>query len=160
MDEMKQQEQQNPEETDKKGFIKWIKEHKSQLALAGVSVAALIAMVLGLKNKDSITKIWMSLKDEIEKGKPLSAKWYEKADLKELKDVRDSVQKLTIEASAEEFENAVQKAYLNPELSLETRSRMWDLLPKLDNAIGKRQWAGKEYGFPVKSEHGWHLPSD
>ena len=45
-------------------------------------------MVLGLKNKDSITKIWMSLKDEIEKGKPLSAKWYEKADLKELKDVK------------------------------------------------------------------------
>ena len=75
MDEMKQQEQQNTEKTekDKKGFIKWIKEHKSQLALAGVSVAALIAMVLGLKNKDSITKIWMSLKDEIEKGKPLSA---------------------------------------------------------------------------------------
>lgn len=58
MDEMKQQEQQNTEKTekDKKGFIKWIKEHKSQLALAGVSVAALIAMVLGLKNKDSITK--------------------------------------------------------------------------------------------------------
>ena len=52
-------------------------------------------------------------KDEIEKGKPLSAKWQlEKADLKELEDVRDSV----------------QKAYLNQELSLETRSHMWDLL--------------------------------
>lgn len=145
MAEVKQQEQNLEEmEEDKKGFIKWIKEHKNQLALAGVSVAALIAMALGLKNKDSITKIWESLKDEIEKGKPLSAKWYEKADLKELKDVRDSV----------------QKAYLNPELSLETRSHMWDLLPKIDNAIGKKQWAGKEYGFPVKSEHGWHLPSD
>ena len=68
--------------------------------------------------------------------------------------------KLTIEASAEEFENAVQKAYLNPELSLETRSRMWDFLLKLDNAIGKKQWAGKEYRFPVKSENGWYLPSN
>lgn len=145
MDEAKQQEQELEEiEDNKKGFIEWVKEHKNQLALIGVSGAALIAMVFGLKNKDSITKIWMSLKDEIEKGKPLSAKWYEKADLKELKDVRDSV----------------QKAYLNQNLSMETRSRMWDLLPKLDNAIGKRQWAGKEYGFPVKSEHGWHLPSD
>ena len=56
--------------------------------------------------------------------------------------------------------DSVQKAYLNQNLSMETRSRMWNLLPKLDNAIGKRQWAGKEYGFPVKSEHGWHLPSD
>lgn len=145
MDETKQQEQELEEmEDDKKGFIEWVKEHKSQLALIGVSGAALIAMVFGLKNKDSLTKLWMSLKDEIEKGKPLSAKWLEKADLKELKDVRDSV----------------QKAYLNPELSMETRSHMWDLLPKLDNAIGKKQWAGKEYGFPVKSEHGWHLPSD
>lgn len=145
MDETKQQEQELEEmEDDKKGFIEWIKEHKSQLALIGVSGAALIAMVFGLKNKDSLTKLWMSLKDEIEKGKPLSAKWLEKADLKELEDVRDSV----------------QKAYLNPELSMETRGHMWDLLPKLDNAIGKKQWAGKEYGYPVKSEHGWHLPSD
>lgn len=145
MDETKQQEQELEEmEDDKKGFIEWVKEHKSQLALIGVSGAALIAMVFGLKNKDSLTKLWISLKDEIEKGKPLSAKWLEKADLKELKDVRDSV----------------QKAYLNPELSMETRSHMWDLLPKLDNAIGKKQWAGKEYGYPVKSEHGWHLPSD
>ena len=145
MDETKQQEQELEEiEDDKKGFIEWIKEHKSQLALIGVSGAALIAMVFGLKNKDSLTKLWMSLKDEIEKGKPLSAKWLEKADLKDLEEVRDSV----------------QKAYLNQNLSMETRSRMWDLLPKLDNAIGKRQWAGKEYGFPVKSEHGWHLPSD
>lgn len=143
---MEEVQQKNPEEieNDKKGFVKWVKEHKDQLALAGVSVAAVIAVILGLKNKDSITNVWLTLKDEIEKGKPLLAKWYEKADLEELKDVRDSV----------------QKAYLNPKLSMETRSRMWDLLPKLDNAIGKRQWAGKEYGFPVKSEHGWHLPSD
>lgn len=145
MDETKQQEQELEEmEDDKKGFIEWVKEHKSQLALIGVSGAALIAMVFGLKNKDSLTKLWMSLKDEIEKGKPLSAKWLEKADLKELEDVRDSV----------------QKAYLNQELSLETRSHMWDLLPKLDNAIGEKKWAGKPYGYPVKSEHGWHLPSD
>ena len=89
MDETKQQEQELEEiEDDKKGFIEWVKEHKSQLALAGVSVAALIAMVLGLKNKDSTTKLWISLKDEIEKGKPLSAKWLEKADLKELEDVK------------------------------------------------------------------------
>lgn len=143
MDEVQQK---NPEEmeNDKKGFVKWVKEHKDQLALAGVSVAAVIAVILGLKNKDSIANVWLTLKDENEKGKPLSAKWYEKADLEELKDVRDSV----------------QKAYLNPELSMETRGHLWDLLPVIDNAIGKREWAGKEYGFPVKSEHGWHLPSD
>lgn len=143
---MEEVQQKNPEEieNDKKGFVKWVKEHKDQLALAGVSVAAVIAVILGLKNKDSITNVWLTLKDEIKKGKPLSAKWYEKADLEELKDVRDSV----------------QKAYLNPKLSMETRGHLWDLLPVIDNAIGKREWAGKEYGFHVKSENGWHLSSD
>ena len=43
---------------------------------------------------------------------------------------------------------------------METRGHLWDLLPVIDNAIGKREWAGKEYGFPVKSENGWHLSSD
>ena len=110
---MEEVQQKNPEEieNDKKGFVKWVKEHKDQLALAGVSVAAVIAVILGLKNKDSITNVWLTLKDEIKKGKPLSAKWYEKADLEELKDVRDSV----------------QKAYLNPKLSMETRGHLWDL---------------------------------
>ena len=38
MDETKQQEQELEEiEDDKKGFIEWVKEHKSQLALIGVS---------------------------------------------------------------------------------------------------------------------------
>ena len=113
---MEEVQQKNPEEieNDKKGFVKWVKEHKDQLALAGVSVAAVIAVILGLKKKDSITN------------------------------VRDSV----------------QKAYLNPKLSMETRGHLWDLLPVIDNAIGKREWAGKEYGFPVKSENGWHLSSD
>lgn len=122
---MEEVQQKNPEEieNDKKGFVKWVKEHKDQLALAGVSVAAVIAVILGLKNKDSITNVWLTLKDEIKKGKPLSAKWYEKADLEELKDVRDSV----------------QKAYLNPKLSMETRGHLWDLLPVIDNAIGKQE---------------------
>ena len=48
MDEAKQQEQELEEiEDNKKGFIEWVKEHKNQLALIGVSGAALIAMVFG-----------------------------------------------------------------------------------------------------------------
>ena len=66
---MEEVQQKNPEEieNDKKGFVKWVKEHKDQLALAGVSVAAVIAVILGLKNKDSITNVWLTLKDEIKK---------------------------------------------------------------------------------------------
>lgn len=48
---------------DKKGFISWIKAHKKQLILAGLSITTLISIVLSLKNKDSIMKFWNSLKD-------------------------------------------------------------------------------------------------
>lgn len=52
---------------DKKGLVTWIKTHKRELIFSGVSVATLIAIVLGLKNKDLITEIWSSLKSAIEK---------------------------------------------------------------------------------------------
>ena len=70
---MEEVQQKNPEEieNDKKGFVKWVKEHKDQLALAGVSVAAVIAVILGLKNKDSITNVCLTLKDEIKNVKSL-----------------------------------------------------------------------------------------
>ena len=45
---------------------KWIKAHKKQLTLAGIGVAALIAVVLGIKNKDSLIELWTSLKGTVE----------------------------------------------------------------------------------------------
>ncbi|WP_416148944.1 hypothetical protein ACM26V_22180 [Salipaludibacillus sp. HK11] len=39
---------------DKNGIVTWIKAHKKQLALIGISIPTLIAIVLGLKNKDAI----------------------------------------------------------------------------------------------------------
>ena len=47
-------------------MIKWIKAHKKQLTLAGIGVAALIAVVLGIKNKDSLYALWTSLKGTVE----------------------------------------------------------------------------------------------
>lgn len=52
MDEAKQQEQELEEiEDNKKGFIEWVKEHKNQLALIGVSGAALLQWCLDLRIK-------------------------------------------------------------------------------------------------------------
>lgn len=36
--------------TDKKRFLVWIKEHKTQILLTGISVTAILATALGLKN--------------------------------------------------------------------------------------------------------------
>lgn len=128
---------------EKKSFIDWVKEHKAQLLFAGVSITTVMATVLGFKNKDSIVELWDSLKKEIEKGARYSTKWLEKANLDDLYEAR----------------KIVQKDYLNPKLDADYRSECWNLLAKIDNAIGKLQWAGKEYGFPVHGENGWHLPS-
>jgi hypothetical protein len=52
---------------EQKKFIKWIKEHKKALIIAGVSVATLITIVWGIKNKELIKDVWISLKKIIEK---------------------------------------------------------------------------------------------
>lgn len=47
-------------------IIQWIKAHKKQLILAGIGIAALIALVLGIKNKDTLKSLWTSLKGTVE----------------------------------------------------------------------------------------------
>lgn len=73
-----------------------------------------------------------------------SSKWFENASDELLKAEREVVRKNYC-ASGDDFSAAVR----------------WEkLLHYFDKVISKRAWAGKEYGFPVRSEHGWHLPSD
>lgn len=46
-------------------IVQWIKSHKKQLILAGIGVAALIALILGIKNKDTLKALWESLKGAV-----------------------------------------------------------------------------------------------
>lgn len=47
-------------------IIQWIKAHKKQLILAGIGIAALIALVLGIENKDTLKSLWTSLNGTVE----------------------------------------------------------------------------------------------
>lgn len=127
-----------------KGFIAWVKEHKVELLLAGISVTTVLLTLFGLKNKDAINELWKSLKEEIEKGARYSEKWFSKASLEELEAARE----------------IVQTDYRNPKLDIDYRDECWHLLKRFDNAIRNIKCQGKEVGFPVHSEHGWYLPSD
>lgn len=51
----------------KKGFLAWVKAHKKQLILAGVSLATLIGIILGIKNKDVLAELWASLAERMKK---------------------------------------------------------------------------------------------
>ena len=130
--------------TDKKRFLVWIKEHKTQILLTGISVTAILATALGLKNKDAMIELWNTMKQQMEKGSLYSSKWFEKANLEELETAR----------------KYIQQDYNNPNLDLDYRDYCWKLLNRFDNAIGKIKRAGKEYGYPVHSSNGWYLPSD
>ena len=52
-------------------LIRWIKENKKELMYAGLSVAALILLVLGIKHRDAIKAVWESLTNAL-KGPPVS----------------------------------------------------------------------------------------
>lgn len=47
---------------DRKGVIRWIKEHKKELIIAGISIGTLILIILGIKNRTEIRALWDSLR--------------------------------------------------------------------------------------------------
>lgn len=55
-------------EEQKKGFSAWIKAHKKELVIAGISVTALIGIIICIKNRDSIDALWKSMRGAVEKS--------------------------------------------------------------------------------------------
>lgn len=53
---------------EKKDFITWLKAHKKQLIIAGVSVVAVIALVLGIKNKEMLKELLLTLECRCKKA--------------------------------------------------------------------------------------------
>ncbi len=131
------------EVADRKCFIAWVKERKTQLLLTGISVITILVTAIGLKNKNAIVELWNTLKKRIEKGSLYSSKWFEKASLEELETAR----------------RFIQQDYNNPNLDLDYRDYCRNLLNRFDNAVGEIKWDGKEYKYPVHSGNGWYLPS-
>ena len=50
---------------DKKEFVTWVKAHKTELIIAGVSIGAILAIILGIKNRDSLVKVWNTMRAAI-----------------------------------------------------------------------------------------------
>ncbi len=53
---------------DKNTFIKWIKEHKKELKIAGISVAVLIALVLAIKNRAALADVMKKVMASVSKS--------------------------------------------------------------------------------------------
>ena len=52
---------------EQRKFISWIKAHKKALIIAGISIGTLIAIALGIKNREAIMEVWASLRKIVEK---------------------------------------------------------------------------------------------
>lgn len=130
---------------DKKGFIAWIKSHKKQLILAGVSITTIIAIVVGIKNKSEIIKLWSALQEIIKRGALYSTKWLKTASDAELDLEREKVRAAYCSAGADEH----------------AASFLQNLLWRFDNEISKRAWGDATQHAPtICREHGWYLPND
>jgi len=57
---------------DKTGILAWIKAHKKELIITGTSMTAIIGVILGIKNRESIMRMWKSLRLSVTK-QPLEA---------------------------------------------------------------------------------------
>ena len=132
-------------EDKKQAVVKWIKTHKIQLLIVGISVPTVIALVLGLKNKDAIVKLWGDIQEEIKKANLYSNKWFENASDTELKLEREKV-RLAYCSSGDDFSAA---------------SALQNLLWRFDKEMSKRAWGDKIPCAPsIHREHGWYLPND
>lgn len=49
-------------EKKKIDFLRWLKQHKKQLILAGISISVIIGIILGVKNKEVLEELWATLK--------------------------------------------------------------------------------------------------
>lgn len=49
-------------EEKKTDFLGWVKRHKKQLILAGISISVVVGIILGAKNKEALEELWVTLK--------------------------------------------------------------------------------------------------
>ena len=137
--------QETNEAMNKNSFVDWIKSHKKQLILAGISISTLIAIFVGVKNKYSLEKLWNILKEKIENANPYSNDWFDNVTDEKLEIEREKV-RLAGFSVGDNFNEAC---------------RLEHLLRRFDKEMSKRAWKNEIPHAPsIHREHGWYLLND
>ena len=53
---------------EKQVVVQWIKAHKKELKIAGISLAAIICLIVGIKKKEALVDLWKSLQKQVNDG--------------------------------------------------------------------------------------------
>ena len=134
----------NNNPTEQKGVSTWVKTHKKQLIVIGVSIVTITVSVLVLKNKDSIKGVWSNLSKEMKKAEMYTPKWFETVSDEVLDLEREKV-RLEYCSSGRDFSKA---------------TRLQNLLWRFDKEMSKRAWENETPHPPrINREHGWYLPN-
>lgn len=130
---------------NKKEFIAWVKKHKKILIIVGISVPTVIAVVMGLKNEETIKELRESLKKAIEEADLYSAKWFDTASDEMLNTEREKV----------------RFAYGSSGDNMIEAGRLQNLLWRFDKELSKRAWGDEvPHASSIHREHGRYLPND
>lgn len=125
---------------ERKGIIQWIKEHKTELIIAGVGVGALILVVLGIRNRGTIKAIWNYLKELIKQPS---------------KDVTEEVTSVVIEVTPEPAHKVIDIAPSN-ELSCQFEvSRHIRNLPEGWHASPEKIAAARDNNIELMDGQTW-----
>ena len=123
-------------------LITWIKAHKPELIIVGISIPTIIAVALGIKNKDAIEALWNSLKTAIEERNMYSPKWFKSASDSVLHSERERV----------------RLAYCSSGNDMSLATQLENLLSRFDKELSNRAWAGQTPSGPsYHREHGFNL---
>ena len=135
-------------EEQKTEFIQWVKTHKKDLIIAGVSIAAIIGIIVGIKNKDSIMALWESLRKSMEKD-----------PIKSLVYPCEMVEKITYESVP--VVNAVSSTEIikfpsnhNTQVPFDVRDHIRNLRDGW-HASAKKITTAAEYGYNLKPGQTW-----
>jgi len=132
-------------DTEKKSIIKWVRTHKKQLAISGISIIAMVSVILGIQNKDTLAKLRDALHEVIKEGTKYSARWFRNVADVELKEERERVR----------LEYCTSGGELRKALSLER------LLSLFDAEKSRRDWSKETpHVTSIPREHGRYLMND
>ena len=125
-------------EKQKKNFIEWVKAHKKELIITGISATIIIAVILCTQNKESIKKLWRLLKRSINDATSNI----------------DEVIQITYDVVGVTSKPAVNIVKSTPKCSFEVNRHIRNL-PKGQNASAEKLAKAAEQGFALLQGQTW-----
>lgn len=142
---MEKEKREINDNTNNNDLIIWIKTHKTQLIITGISILSLITIIAGEKNKEAIKKLFEGLREGIENVNLYSSDWFTKATDVELDSEREKV----------------QLAYCSAGDNFNEACKLQNLLWRFDKEMSRRVWGDKvTHTESIHREHGWYLSND